>query len=58
MRLLPVIPEHAAVTAELATFHTDPSDRSLIAQARQEHLGLLTANRALLAYGASVRLAV
>jgi len=49
MRLLPVVPEHAAVTAELTTFHTDPFDRSLITQARQEHLSLLTANRALLA---------
>ncbi|MDP2024993.1 type II toxin-antitoxin system VapC family toxin [Sulfuriferula sp.] len=57
MRLLSIIPEHAVATAELTAFHTDPFDRLLIAQARQEHLSLLTADRALLAYGSNVRLA-
>lgn len=58
MRLLPITPEHAAATSELTAFHHDPFDRLLIAQARQEHLTLLTADQTLLAYGANVRLAV
>jgi PIN domain nuclease of toxin-antitoxin system len=57
MRLLPITPEHAAATSELTAFHHDPFDRLLIAQARQDHLTLLTADQSLLAYGANVRLA-
>ena len=55
MRLLPIIPEHAAATAELPAFHADPFDRLLVAQAWQQHLILLTADTALTAYGPNVR---
>jgi PIN domain nuclease of toxin-antitoxin system len=33
--------------------HRDPFDRMLIAQARAEHLALLTRDRAIIAYGAA-----
>ena len=33
--------------------HRDPFDRMLIAQARAEHLSLLTRDRAIIAYGAA-----
>ena len=36
IHLLTVQPEHAAATAALPALHTDPFDRLLIAQARQE----------------------
>ena len=54
-RLLPIGPEHTVSTAELPALHTDPFDRLLLAQARQERLILLTADAALVAYGANVR---
>lgn len=54
-RLLPISPEHTAATAELPTFHSDPFDRLLLAQARQDRLMLLTADFAMIAYGANVR---
>jgi PIN domain nuclease of toxin-antitoxin system len=38
----------------LPTHHTDPFDRMLIAQARVERITLITANRALAAYGPAV----
>lgn len=55
MRSLPIIPEHTVVTAELPALHADPFDRLLVAQARQQHLILLTADAALTAYGSNVR---
>ena len=33
--------------------HRDPFDRMLIAQARTEHLALMTRDRAIVAYGAA-----
>ena len=54
-RLLPITPDHAAATVDLPRFHTDPFDRLLLAQARQEQLTLLTADAALAAYGPNVR---
>ena len=54
-RLLPISPEHTVATAELPAFHADPFDRLLLAQARQDHLILLTADVALTPYGANIR---
>ena len=54
-RLLTISPEHTVATAELPALHTDPFDRLLLAQARQDRLILLTADAVLLAYGANVR---
>lgn len=48
--------EHAAAVEHLPPVHRDPFDRLLIAQARSEGAVLLTADRALLAYGDVVRL--
>ena len=54
-RLLAISPEHAAATSGLPELHSDPFDRLLIAQARENGLTLLTADRQLAAYGAHVR---
>lgn len=51
-RMLNVTSEHAAGIDGLAPLHADPFDRMLIAQALQEPLRLLTADRALAGYGA------
>ena len=45
IRLLAVAPEHGAATVDLPMLHSDPFDRLLIAQARQEKLRLLTADQ-------------
>lgn len=55
IHLLAVQPEHAAATAALPALHTDPFDRLLIAQARQERLCLLTADVVVANYGESIR---
>jgi PIN domain nuclease of toxin-antitoxin system len=47
---LPVRVEHAAQVKSLALHHADPFDRMLVAQAMQEPLHLLTADRHLVAY--------
>jgi PIN domain nuclease of toxin-antitoxin system len=47
---LPVRVEHAAQVKSLALHHADPFDRMLVAQAMQEPLHLLTADRYLVAY--------
>jgi PIN domain nuclease of toxin-antitoxin system len=52
---LPLRAEHTPSVATLEWHHRDPFDRMLIAQARSENLVLLTADRALGAYGRSVR---
>lgn len=39
---LPLTPEHAAAVEGLATYHPDPFDRLLLAQARAEGLQLVT----------------
>ena len=54
--LLPVLPAHALAVAELAPARTDPFDRMLVAQARAEPLRLLTADKAVAAYGEGVEL--
>jgi len=45
---------HAAAVAKLPLHHSDPFDRLLIAQAFTEPLHLLTADRALAAYGGAI----
>ena len=54
---LPLRAEHTPVVAMLEWHHRDPFDRMLIAQAQSENLVLLTADRALAAYGKLVRVA-
>jgi PIN domain nuclease of toxin-antitoxin system len=54
-RLLPVVPDHAVATVELAAIHSDPLDRLLVAQANWEGMTLLTADSVLAAYGSFVR---
>jgi PIN domain nuclease of toxin-antitoxin system len=47
--LLPVLPDHCQALVALPRLHCDPFDRMLIAQARTEHLALLTRDRAIVA---------
>jgi PIN domain nuclease of toxin-antitoxin system len=54
-RLLPVAPDHAVATVDLAPIHSDPFDRLLVAQANWEGMPLLTADSVLAAYGSFVR---
>jgi PIN domain nuclease of toxin-antitoxin system len=54
---LPLIAAHTRQVGLLPWHHRDPFDRMLVAQAQVENLVLLTANQALAAYGALVRLA-
>lgn len=54
---LPVTARHAAATARLPAHHRDPFDRLLVAQALEEPLRLLTADRQLTAYSELVELA-
>ena len=51
---LAITTRHAAAVAKLPLHHTDPFDRLLLAQAFSEPLHLLTADRALAAYGGGV----
>jgi PIN domain nuclease of toxin-antitoxin system len=51
--LLPVLPDHCKALVALPRLHRDPFDRMLIAQARAEHLALLTRDSAIIAYGAA-----
>jgi PIN domain nuclease of toxin-antitoxin system len=46
---------HVLVVQDLPRLHTDPFDRLFVAQAIAEGMTLLTADRALGSYGASVR---
>lgn len=48
---LPITPRHAALIETLPDHHRDPFDRILVAQALAEPLHLITADRALSAYG-------
>jgi PIN domain nuclease of toxin-antitoxin system len=57
-QMLNVTPRHAASLDGLPPLHGDPFDRMLIAQALSEPLRLLTADRALAAYGAMVMLEI
>jgi PIN domain nuclease of toxin-antitoxin system len=52
---LPVTGEHALALLALPRLHRDPFDRMMIAQARVEHMLLLTSDRRLAAYGAPVK---
>jgi PIN domain nuclease of toxin-antitoxin system len=52
---LPVSAAHAAAVTKLPMHHTDPFDRLLLAQAFSEPLRLVTADRALAAYGGAVQ---
>ena len=51
-----VLSRHCVAAAKLPTHHRDPFDRMLVAQARDEHLTLLTTDAALAKYGPFVRL--
>lgn len=53
-RELPVSASQAAAVAWMPRHHADPFDRLLVAQAFRERLTLLTADRALAAYGPHV----
>jgi PIN domain nuclease of toxin-antitoxin system len=53
-RELPVTAKHAAAVAKLPLHHADPFDRMLLAQAFLEPLRLVTADKALIAYGGAV----
>jgi PIN domain nuclease of toxin-antitoxin system len=54
---LPLRAEHTPAVAMLEWHHRDPFDRMLIAQAKSENLVLLTADKALAAYGGVVQVA-
>ena len=54
---LPLRAEYTSGVAALEWHHRDPFDRMLISHARSENLVLLTADKALGAYGRSVRVA-
>lgn len=54
-RELPVTGEHAIAIDSLPALHKDPFDRLLLAQALVEGFQLVTADRALAAYGDGVR---
>ena len=49
--LLPILPRHIEAVRRLACPHSDPFDRLLIAQARDEKISLLTRDATLLALG-------
>lgn len=53
---LPVTAAHAAATEELPPHHADPFDRILVAQSVVESMRLLTHDRQLLQYGATIQL--
>jgi len=52
--LLPVHPAHTLALADLPLHHRDPFDRTLVAQAKQEGLHLLTADPRLRAYDVDI----
>jgi len=49
--LLSITADHCKAVATLPLHHRDPFDRMLVAQARSEHVPLLTRDRAVTAYG-------
>jgi PIN domain nuclease of toxin-antitoxin system len=53
INLVPLEPAIAVEAGELAGLHGDPADRIIIATARRHDCPLLTADRAILAYGAA-----
>ena len=52
--LLSVSAEHAAAIDDLPTYHADPFDRLLVAQALQEPLRLVTSDEMLARYSDTV----
>ena len=56
-RELPVRAEHALAVQHLPLIHRDPFDRLLVVQAQLDGLRLLSADRALVAYGEHVQAA-
>jgi len=50
-RELPIQVDHVLAVQHLPWVHRDPFDRLLVAQAAQERLSLITADRTLLGYG-------
>jgi PIN domain nuclease of toxin-antitoxin system len=54
-RELPIQVNHVLAVQHLPWIHRDPFDRILVAQAAEERLSLLTADRTLLGYGDGVR---
>jgi len=54
LRTLDITHLHALAAGELPMIHQDPFDRVLIAQARQEQMTLLTADRQLQGYAVEV----
>jgi PIN domain nuclease of toxin-antitoxin system len=52
---LPFTGDHAVAVRDLPAIHADPFDRALVAQAIVEGVELVTADKALIAYGAPVR---
>jgi len=54
-RELPIQVNHVLAVQHLPWIHRDPFDRLLVAQAAEERLNLLTADRTLLGYGDGVR---
>jgi PIN domain nuclease of toxin-antitoxin system len=54
-RELPIQASHVIAVQQLPWIHRDPFDRLLVAQAAEERLSLLTADRTLLGYGDGVR---
>jgi PIN domain nuclease of toxin-antitoxin system len=54
-RELPIQVNHVLSVHHLPRIHRDPFDRLLVAQAAQERLSLITADRTLLGYGDGVR---
>jgi PIN domain nuclease of toxin-antitoxin system len=53
---LPILPVDAEQAGALEWSHHDPFDRMLVVQARRLSLTLVTADRAVLAYGGSAQL--
>ncbi len=53
---LPIRAHHAVAMVALPAIHKDPFDRMLIAQARSEPMVLLTRDRVLTAYPATIQL--
>jgi PIN domain nuclease of toxin-antitoxin system len=54
LAFLPITPAHTAAVEQLPPLHSDPFDRMLVAQARHEPHHLMTADRAIAAYGGLV----
>lgn len=54
IRPLPITHHHALAVAELPSYHLDPFDRLLIAQARAEGMTILTADRAFQPYAVEI----